>query len=129
MPPLPVEKILSYSEQRIAMFQQANQTGQLEIKCSISPGLYKVACWCGDFQNFHILPEELAIWETTPLSRHWEPLETVEQVLAKLDSALFETFCLAQGYATILTWHRGRDGQYGFQFIPSIVHGIKSYRV
>jgi|GEM_PF-3060129 hypothetical protein len=129
-PAPPVEKILSYCEQKIARFEQANNTGLLEMKCSLShsQGLYKVVCWSGDFQNFLIRPEELAMWKTTPLSRHWEPLESVEQVLSKLDSALFETFHLQQGYATISIKHRIHDGRYGFQFSPSIIHGIKCDR-
>ncbi|AKG20410.1 hypothetical protein [Calothrix sp. 336/3] len=126
MPPQRVEAFLNYCEQRIARFQQANNTGLLEILCSLDyRGYGKVECRCGDFQHFLISPEDLAIWKTHPLSRQRENLETIEQVLAKLDSALFETFCLQQGYATILAWYRGQDGLYGFQFSPSIVHGIK----
>ena len=125
MPPKVVEQILGSCEQQIARFQQANNTGLIEIQCSFSQGHYKVECRCGDFQNFLILPEDLATWKTTPLSRQRENLETVEQVLAKLDSALFETFRLQQGYAIIVIRRRGHDGKYGFQFSPSIVHGIQ----
>jgi hypothetical protein len=128
MPPQRVETVLNHCETRIAKFQQAKNTGLLEIKCSLSQGLPKVECRCGDFQNFLIPPEDLAIWKTTPLSRQRENLETVEQVLAKLDSALFETFFLQQGYATIVIWHRKHDSRYGFEFSPSIIHGIKCDR-
>ena len=125
MVPQAVEIFLNYCEKRIARFQQANNTGLIEIQCSLNQGHYKVECRCGDFQNFLISPKDLAVWKPTPLSRQREKLETVEQVLAKLDSALFETFCLQQGYATIVIRHRGYDSQYGFQFSPSIVHGIQ----
>ncbi|MGI2907238.1 hypothetical protein [Tolypothrix sp. VBCCA 56010] len=125
MPPKVVEQILGSCEQQIARFQQANNTGLIEIQCSLSQGHYKVECRCGDFQNFLISPKDLAVWKTTPLSRQREDLKTVEQVLAKLDSALFETFCLQQGYATIVIRHRGHDSRYGFEFSPSIIHGIK----
>lgn len=125
MPPKAVEQILDSCEQQIARFQQFNNTGLMEIRCYPNQGQYKVECWCGDFQSFLIMPEDLAVWETTPLSRQRENLETVEQVLAKLDSALFETFRLQQGYATIVIRHRGHDSRYGFEFSPSIIHGIK----
>lgn len=125
MLPQAVENFLNYCEKRIARFQQVNNTGFIEIRCCPSQGQYKVECRCGDVQNFLIPTEDLAVWKTTPLSRQRETLETVEQVLAKLNSALFETFCLQQGYATIVIWHRGHDSQYGFQFSPSVVHGIK----
>lgn len=125
MPPKAVERILDHCEQKIARFQQSNNTGLMEIRCYPNQGQYKVECWCGDFQNFLITPEDLAVWKTTPLSRQRENLETLERVLAKLDSALFETFCLQQGYATIVIRHRGQDRQYGFLFCPSVIHGIK----
>ncbi|MDF5725826.1 MAG: hypothetical protein PUP91_36350 [Rhizonema sp. PD37] len=125
MLPQPVENFLNYCEKRIARFQQVHDTGLIEIRCCPNQGQYKVECRCGDVQNFVIQPEDLAIWKTVPLSRQRENLETVEQVLAKLNSALFETICLQQGYATIVILHRGRDSQYGFEFLPSVIHGIK----
>ncbi len=125
MRPQAVENFLNYCEQRIAGFQQYKDTGRIEIRCCLNQGIYRVECQCGNLQNFLILPEDLAIWNTTPLSRQREPLETVEAVLAKLDSALHETVLLYQGYATIVILHRGRDSKYGFRFSPTIVHGIQ----
>ncbi|NWF58147.1 MAG: hypothetical protein HXY43_02200 [Fischerella sp.] len=127
MPPEAVEKILDYCERRIAGFQQSNHTGLIEIRCCPYQGQYKVECRCGDYQYFPIAREDLAVWNTPPLSRQRETLETVEQVLAKLNSALFETFRLQQGYATILILHSADNGRYGFQFWPSVVHGIKPW--
>ncbi|MBG1263802.1 hypothetical protein [Nostoc commune] len=125
MSPKAVERILDYCEQKIARFEQSNNTGLMEIRCYPNQGQYKVECWCGDLQNFLIAPEDLAVWKTTSLSRQRETLETVKQVITKLDSALFETFRLQQGYATISILHRGQDGEYGFLFCPSVIHGIK----
>ncbi|MEC4816311.1 MAG: hypothetical protein SAK29_24045 [Scytonema sp. PMC 1069.18] len=125
MHPEAVKRILDSCEKQIARFQQSNNTGLIEIRCCLNQGQYKVESRCGDFQNFLIAPEDLAVWKTLPLPRQREPLETVEQVREKLNSALFETFCLQQGYATIVIFHRGQDGQYGFLFSPSVVHGIR----
>ncbi|WP_375494427.1 hypothetical protein [uncultured Nostoc sp.] len=97
----------------------------MEIRCYPNQSQYKVECWCGDFQTFLITVEDLAVWRTTPLSRQRETLETLKQVITKLNSALFETFRLQQGYATITILHRGQDGEYGFLFCPSVIHGIK----
>lgn len=123
MPPKAVERILDYCEQKIAIFQQSNNTALIEIRCYPHQGQYQVECWCGDFQNFLITLEDLAIWKTAPLSRKRETLATVKQVIKKLNSALFETFLLQQGYATITILHCGQKNQYGFLFRPSVVHG------
>ncbi|AFY35132.1 hypothetical protein [Calothrix sp. PCC 7507] len=125
MRPPAVKNFLSYCEQRMAGFEQYNDTGLIEIRCCLNQGQYKVEYQCGNLQNFLIPKEDLAVWKTTPLSRQREPLETVEAVIAKLDSALHETFLLYQGYATIVILHRGRDNRYGFRFSPTIVHGIQ----
>ncbi|MBW4616179.1 MAG: hypothetical protein KME21_23470 [Desmonostoc vinosum HA7617-LM4] len=125
MPPPAVEKILNYCETRIAGFEQTKNTGQIEIRCCLNQGQCRIECRCGDFRDFLIPLEDLAVWRTTPLSRQREALETIEQVLAILNSALHETFVLQQGYAIIAIWHRGHDRRYGFWFSPSVVHGIK----
>lgn len=128
MHPPPIEQILISSEKKIAKLQQANSAWLLQIECSLSQSQHKVECFCGDVQNFLIRPQDLTGWQATPLSKQWENLETLEQVQAKLDSALFETLRLQQGFGTILAWHRGQNGRYGFQFLPSILHGSKPYR-
>ncbi|GAB1541994.1 hypothetical protein NUACC21_46670 [Scytonema sp. NUACC21] len=125
MLPKAVEKILDYCKQKINRFHECNDTGLIEIRCCPYQSHYKVECRCGDFQDFPIAPEDLDVWETPALPRQRETLETLEQVLAKLNSALFETFCLQQGYATITIVHRGHDGRYGFQLLLSVVHGLK----
>ncbi|MBF2003914.1 hypothetical protein ACF3DV_22370 [Chlorogloeopsis fritschii PCC 9212] len=125
MSPEALKQILDCCKQQIDRFEQSNNTGFIELRCCPNQGQYKVECRCGDVQNFLIAPADLAVWNPPPLPRQRQTLTTVEEVIAKLDSALFETFCLQQGYATIMIWRRGLDGQYGLQFCPSIIHGIK----
>jgi hypothetical protein len=127
MHPKAIENILDYSKRRIASFQKLKDTGLIEIRCWPSQDQYKVECWCGNLQNFAIAAEDLAVWETIALSRERENLETMEQVLTNLNSALYETFRLHQGYANIVIYHSGYNGRYGFQFSPSLVHGIKPF--
>ncbi len=125
---IPIEQILNSCEDHIVKLQQSNTTGFIEIRCCPIKGQYKAECQYGYFENFLIAPEDLAIWKTPLLPRRRETLETVDQVLTMLNGALYETFHLQQGHANIMMWHRGQNGQYGqygFQFCPSIVHGIK----
>ncbi|WGV24856.1 hypothetical protein [Halotia branconii] len=125
---LPIEQILDSCEDHVARLQQSNTAGFIEIQCCPIRGQYKTKCQYGFYRNFLIAPEDLAVWKTPPLLRQRETLETVDQVMTMLNSALFETFHLQQGHANILIWHReqrSQYGQYGFQFCPSIVHGIK----
>jgi len=61
MPPQAVEILLNYCEPTVARFQQASNTRLLEIKCRFSQGQSKVESHCGDFQNFLISPEDLAV--------------------------------------------------------------------
>lgn len=121
----PTEPIISFCKHYIAKLQQSNTTGCIEIQCYLVQGHYKVECKCGYFQNFLIAPEDLTNWKTLPLPKRREPLETIDKVLTLLNSALFETFYEYQGHANIMICHRGKNHQYGFQFCPSIIHGIK----
>ncbi|PMB26242.1 hypothetical protein CEN47_16050 [Fischerella thermalis CCMEE 5319] len=125
MLPTAVEEILYYCKQRIARFQKFRDTGLIEIRCCPYRGQYKVECRCGELEYFPITPEDLAVWNPSPLPKQWEKLETLEHVLVTLNSALFETFCQWQGYATIIIFYRAYDDRYGFQFIPSMIYGIK----
>ncbi len=96
----------------------------MKIKCSFNQGQYRVQCISGELHDFLITSEDLGTWKTPPLLRHREALETVEQVIEKLNSSLHEVFFLQQGFATIVIVYDRHDNKYGLLFSPSIVHGI-----
>ncbi|MDZ8053613.1 MAG: hypothetical protein RMX68_007535 [Aulosira sp. ZfuVER01] len=122
---LPIEQILGSCKQHIARLEQSNTTGFIEIQCRPNQGQYKVECRRGDVQNFPITSEDIVVWDAPTLPQQREPMQTSENVLVLLNSALFDTFRKHQGYATIVIFYREHDGRYGFQFMPSVIHGIK----
>lgn len=122
----PVEQILGSCQEHIVWLEKSNTAGFIEIQCCLINSQHTAECKYGYFQDFQFAPNDLANWKTPLLSRQREKtLETGDRVLRMVNSALFETFHEHQGYANILIWYHRRTGQYGFQFCPSVRHGIK----
>ncbi|MDZ7969749.1 MAG: hypothetical protein RM368_33200 [Nostoc sp. DedSLP03] len=118
--PFPIEQILNSCQEQIIWLEQFNTSGFIEIQCCLIKGKHTAKCKYGYFQDFQFAPNDLANWKTPLLSRRSEILETRDQVLKTLNSALFETCHQQQGYANILIRYHRRTGQYGLQFCPSI---------
>ncbi|MDZ8184998.1 MAG: hypothetical protein RMX96_09105 [Nostoc sp. ChiSLP02] len=123
--PFPIKQILDSCQQHIVWLEQSNTAGFIEIQCCLIKGQHTAECKYGYFQNFQFAPNGLANWKIPLLSRRQEILENPDQVLRTLNSALFETCHVQQGYANILIWCRKQTGKYGFEFSPSIRHGLK----
>ncbi|WP_322728280.1 hypothetical protein [Nostoc sp. ChiQUE01b] len=121
----PIEQILNSCQEHITRLERSDTPGFIKIQCCLIKGQHTAECKYGYFQDFQFAPNDLANWKTPLLSRRQEILENPGQVLRMLNSALFETFHQQQGYANIMIWRRQQTGQYGFEFSPSIRHGIK----